>query len=417
MYSECKNDYDTFKKFASEKTFFTKSTSGELNTYALFTELALQICSTSGIVALILKSAIMTSPVNSGLFKWLRKEKGLSEVFFFENSKKIFDIDSREQFCIAFFYPNNRNALNVSFGNTSIGTLSDFSSVELSDNDIELINPETHLLPGLNSNAELSFLKRIYSNNSTFAVEFPNCHFGRLVHLTLHANSIFTEPSETTLPILEGKMIGQYTSSYTTFSTVEADKKYLHKSKSKLSSSTEDLTTQCRYHIDIAAWKQISKNYNEPFSLVWRDLTSSSNSRTMIATIVPHMPSLQSVQLLQCKNNRDLLLILGIFNSKVFDYILRSKLSGIDLTQKIVIQMPIPKRKKFESPICFNGKTDTMQNQIITRVASLLLPLDFNIDIPLSKQNSSKLIDEIDQLVASIYGISDEEYRMIVQSF
>ncbi|WP_400241679.1 Eco57I restriction-modification methylase domain-containing protein [Methanomethylophilus alvi] len=417
LYLEYKKDFEVFKKYALNKGIFTKSTCGELNTYSLFTELSLRICSTSGIVALILKSAIMTSPVNSRLFNWLRKEKNLSEVFFFDNSKKIFDIDSREQFCIAFFYPRVQNTLNVSFGNTSIGQLSGFHSVELSERDIKLINPETCLLPGLNSNAELSFLKRIYSNNSTFAQEFPDCHFGRLVHLTLHANSIFNEPSESTIPILEGKMIGQYTSNYSTFSTVDADKKYLHKSKSNLSSVTEDLTSQCRYHIDISAWKQISKNYNEPYSLVWRDLTSSSNSRTMIATIVRHMPSLQSVQLLQCKNIRDLLLILGIFNSKAFDYILRSKLSGIDLTQKIIIQMPVPKKEKFETSIDFKGKIDSIWNHIIRRVAFLLPTIDFGIDLSSLQPNSAQLIEDIDWLVASTYGITNDEYDAIVQSF
>jgi len=79
--------------------------------------------------------------------------------------------------------------------------------------------------------------------------------------------------------------------------------------------------------------------------------------------------------------------------------------------------MPVPKKEKFESSIDFKGKIDSIWNHIIWRVASLLPTLDFGIDLSSLQPNSAQLIEDIDWLVASTYGITNDEYDAIVQSF
>lgn len=80
------------------------------------------------------------------------------------------------------------------------------------------------------------------------------------------------------------------------------------------------LAPECRYFIDKKFWESFLDRYDQPYSLCWRSLTSPTNQRTMIASIIPSMPTCQSVQLLQTTPVEDLLMILALFNSKVFDF-------------------------------------------------------------------------------------------------
>ena len=105
----------------------------------------------------------------------------------------------------------------------------------------------------------------------------------------------------------------------------------------------QDLQTvpESRFFIRESKWNKVSRNYHAEYSLYWRSLTSSTNRRTTIATILPHMPTSQSIQLLQKRDDYEgLLIILSLFNSVIFDYLVKNKLNGIDLTQTIIIQIP-----------------------------------------------------------------------------
>lgn len=112
---------------------------------------------------------------------------------------------------------------------------------------------------------------------------------------------------------------------------------------------------ECRYFIDKKFWESFLDRYDQPYSLCWRSLTSPTNQRTMIASIIPSMPTCQSVQLLQTTPVEDLLMILALFNSKVFDFFVRLKMGGIDLTQSVVRQIPVPFREAWNSMVTLHG--------------------------------------------------------------
>lgn len=399
------NDYSSFKATILEDGLLKESILGELNTYALFTELSLRLMNNNGVCGLILKSSIMMSPVYSPMFRWFMDSEILSSVFFFNNSNRIFDIDSREQFCVAIFRSCSHH-VGVSFGLTKIDAFDNYDLMDLTRSDILVLNPLTSQIPGLQSNEQLSMLLGIHNRCPLLSEVFPDCHYGRLVHLTSHSDYISTSSNEGNIPILEGKMIGPYTSHYSSFSAVDDEKRYTHKAKSRSSVDIESFEKQCRLFIEKDAWKKITKNYQNEYSLYWRSLTSSTNSRTMIATIDRHMPSCQSVQLLQCDDLNDMFLILGIFNSSTFDNILRMKLCGIDLTQKIIKQMPVPSRDTLSSKIEFKGVSSSIRDHLISRVRHLLKDVvgESSGDIVISTERDETIAD-IDDIVAIAYSI------------
>lgn len=48
-------------------------------------------------------------------------------------------------------------------------------------------------------------------------------------------------------------------------------------------------------------------------------------------------------------------MILALFNSKVFDFFVRLKMGGIDLTQSVVRQIPVPFREAWNSMVTLHG--------------------------------------------------------------
>ena len=358
-YQLLQDDYASVKKEIPKHPLLKVSLVGELNTYAMFAELASRLTEKDGFAAIIVKSALVTSTCYSSCFRHFVNQGSLSEVFLFDNREKLFQIDSREKFCVLFFGGEHAGGIKVHYGLTKQEQILSSVPINVTSEELELINPETGLLPNVADSKEFSFLLRTHRSLSVFAKEFPKCHFGRLVHLTAHAEHISTKSEKTRVPIYEGKFIEQYDNRFSTFAGMSADERYQAKASARRqpgdSFVAPKLAPECRYFIDKKFWESFLDRYDQPYSLCWRSLTSPTNQRTMIASIIPSMPTCQSVQLLQTTPVEDLLMILALFNSKVFDFFVRLKMGGIDLTQSVVRQIPVPFREAWNSMVTLHG--------------------------------------------------------------
>ena len=358
-YQLLQDDYASVKKEIPKHPLLKVSLVGELNTYAMFAELASRLTEKDGFAAIIVKSALVTSTCYSSCFRHFVNQGSLSEVFLFDNREKLFQIDSREKFCVLFFGGEHAGGIKVHYGLTKQEQILSSVPINVTSEELELINPETGLLPNVADSKEFSFLLRTHRSLSVFAKEFPKCHFGRLVHLTAHAEHISTKSEKTRVPIYEGKFIEQYDNRFSTFAGVSADERYQAKASARRQPGDSFVAPkpapECRYFIDKKFWESFLDRYDQPYSLCWRSLTSPTNQRTMIASIIPSMPTCQSVQLLQTTPVEDLLMILALFNSKVFDFFVRLKMGGIDLTQSVVRQIPVPFREAWNSMVTLHG--------------------------------------------------------------
>lgn len=432
-YTKYISQLDASKELIKRSHLFNNSAVGELNTYALFTELASSFVSKKGRVCYIVKSAIVVSPVNKRIFQLLLSE-GLIGCYDFINRKNIFDIDNRERFCVLILGKNDNNYFRYKAGLTQPDELliSD-GELRISEDILNLLNPLTGMLPSVTDSSELRFLIEMHSLHPVLEQEFPDCKFGRLVHFTNHADFIDRELKDDNIPIYEGKFIDLYDGRYSTYEGVDYDKRYSNKASSIVIPEAEKkdstIFPTSRYFIKKDKWESLNKNYKEDYSLMWRSLTSSSNRRTTISTILPHCPASQSVQFLQLENKKSLTILLSLFNSVVFDYMVRLKLNGIDLTQTILKQIAVPSKKRFETQIVFNGVNATFYDHIAYRVALLLsndarmisyssqiMPINYP-NKHHQYENRKEIIAEIDQLIAKVYDINEVTFKRILLSF
>ena len=430
-YQLLQDDYASVKKEIPKHPLLKVSLVGELNTYAMFAELASRLTEKDGFAAIIVKSALVTSTCYSSCFRHFVNQGSLSEVFLFDNREKLFQIDSREKFCVLFFGGEHAGGIKVHYVLTKQEQILSSVPINVTSEELELINPETGLLPNVADSKEFSFLLRTHRSLSVFAKEFPKCHFGRLVHLTAHAEHISTKSEKTRVPIYEGKFIEQYDNRFSTFAGMSADERYQAKASARRqpgdSFVAPKLAPECRYFIDKKFWESFLDRYDQPYSLCWRSLTSPTNQRTMIASIIPSMPTCQSVQLLQTTPVEDLLMILALFNSKVFDFFVRLKMGGIDLTQSVVRQIPVPFREAWNSMVTLHG-VDYTALDAVRALERLLYRNEPDLcglwdGVPEIKnadnyyKTAADVREEIDKIIFQMYGLTSAEEKMVRNSF
>lgn len=422
------DDYTNFRNEAKKHPFISKALNGELNTYVLFTELSLNIIDENGVLTLLVKSAIATSPANKPFFTQITKQKNLASICLFNNSLRIFDIDSRERFCVITCTQKANPSFELIAGATKVEKLHSAERLSLTAKDMSVINPYTQMLPNISKNADVQILLTAHKRLQLFDAVYPECHFGRLVHLTSHAHYIDTVSTDSNVPIYEGKFIERYDARFATFADMPDAQIYSAKAHAKknVSLDGEKPLPECRYFIQKEFWEKLSVNYTEPYMLCWRSLTSPTNARTTLAMLLPTMPTSQSIQFLQTDSVTDLIMMLALFNSKPFDFLVRLKMPGIDLTQSVVRQIPVPSRYAYQRLIQFSNAELPIEGHILERVTAILSREPMlssmlkGVEPPsenVQKKSKPTLEKELDDLFFIAYGFSSPESREIQNAF
>ncbi len=207
------------------------------------------------------------------------------------------------------------------------------------------------------------------------------------------------------------------------------DKKYASKATATKCEEINGIKPlpESRFFVKKELWDKYTTQYDQSFSLCWRSLTSPTNARTTIAMILPSCPTCQSIQMLQTENNTDLIMLLALFNSLPFDYFVRVKMPGIDLTQSVIRQIPVPAKESYEQSVKLNGRMEKLKTHIISCVYYLLENEERLCDLlshfkehvyPLTPKTSAVDVRKmLDYLFACAYQISEQAYEEIVKSF
>ena len=425
-YCEVAEDYALFRSEAAKHPHIRKSLNGELNTYALFAELSLNLLDEAGVATIIVKSALVTTPANKPFFNQIVKNENLSSICLYDNTLRVFSIDSREKFCVFSCTKKKNSTFDLIAGAKKAEDLHVFGRMKIKADDIKAVNPLTLMMPNISRNDDMYVLLGIHKRLPLFENVYPECRFGRLVHLTAHAQQIRTKQAQDNTPIYEGKFIERYDARFATFEGLSDAQKYTEKAQAK-KIPTEygwKAMPESRYFIQNDFWKKISTNYPEPYMLCWRSLTSTTNARTTISMLMPSIPTCQSIQFLQNKNTKDLLIMLALFNSKPFDYLVRLKMPGIDLTQSVIRQIPVPHRDAYRNSLRFDGVTQSIEQHILQRVSAIIhaepmlstLVQESPPDNVRDKTNAV-LEKELDDLLSLVYGLSDTESKTVYASF
>jgi len=456
LFKKAKRKTECDSKFLRASSRYPLSGKGNINTYSIFTEHATKIIRSTGRVGIVVPSGIATDARSAELFRAIIGRRELVSLFDFENRKKIFPIHRSYKFCLLTLTgsdaPSQR--FKVSFFLQDLKDLSNpEKQIELTKEDIELINPNTATCPIFRSKRDAKLIKRIYERfpilinenraDNPWAITARLGPF-HLSHDSVLFNSgntlkqegyvrdgtIFKRIEKRYFPLYEGKMIWIY--SHRLCSTEEGTDgtDNLDKDSFKKSDASSLIDpTYCaspRYWVQEEAVESRLPSGRSWFC-VYRSVTNATNERTAVFAVVPFSAIGNSLNLVFFNDipPTNVAAFVANANSLVFDYITRQKVGGVNLNQFIFKQLP------FLPPSAY---TNELACEIARKVLELsytgwdlqdfakelgYIDRDGDVRPPFAwnKDRRAQLQAELDAIYAYLYGIGREDLDYILDTF
>jgi len=167
-----------------------------------------------------------------------------------------------------------------------------------------------------------------------------------------------------------------------------------------------------------------------PAYLCYKDVTSPTNQRTMIAAMIPRVATANSAPLVLTREDigpRRLACLLANLNSLALDFVARQKVGGVHLNFFIVNQLPVFPPVHYEERCPWHQK-QRLEKWISDRVLKLtctaedMRPLAeaAGLDPPIHRWNPAeriRLLAELDAAFFILYGIDRESVEHILSTF
>lgn len=411
---------------------------GELNTYALFSELTVQSIHRSGRAGLIVPIGIVTDDSTKQFFDAINKDGSLRSVIGMDEIRAWFPAtDDRRSFCLLSL-GCDAGPTQFSFYANKIEDLADARrAFLLSASDIELINPNTRTCPLFRTGADAELTRSIHQRVPVFMNERTGANswgirIMRMVDLG-HNGAQMREASELKelgytrsgarwtsatlgecLPLWEAKMVHHYDHRWSTYDGSDDSR-----DTTKLEKLDSAFTVSPRYWVDkvIVDERLGGVSWDHEWLIGWRDICRANDSRTLIAAAVPRSAATNKFLLLLPSTRPHLCAALvANLSSMVLDFVVRQKIGGASLTNFLMKQLPVL------PPDTYNS---TILDWIVSRVVGLTFTAEdmrpwaedlgyTGAPFPWDEERRAFLRAELDATFAHLYGLTRDELRYIL---
>ncbi len=317
---------------------------GDVNTYALFSELDRNLINGRGRAGIIVPTGIATDDSTKAFFGDLNAQKSLVSLYDFENREAIFPgVHRSYKFCLLTIGTTTKPTRFVFFA-TNTEQLNDEQRVfELSAEEIALINPNTRTSPVFRTKADAELTKKIYRKvpileNERTGINPWNISFGTMFHMSNDSDLFENEAGSNNVPLYEAKMIHQFTHRWATYVEDET-----HDFNGEALQNSEIMVNP-RYWVDSQAVNErLAGRWSKHWLLGFRDIARATDERTAIFSIIPRVAVGHTTPLIFLKEINPILItcFLSAANSFCFDYVVRQKIGGTHLTFGYVKQLPV----------------------------------------------------------------------------
>jgi len=345
---------------------------GDINTYASFAELARCIVAKNGRVGLLVPSGIATDHTTQEFFGELADSKVLSGLYDFENRHGIFpDIDRRFKFSVLLFggaESKSESADFVFFAHRMEDLEDKQRHIALSARDLKLLNPNTRTCPIFRSRRDAELTKAIYrripvlvDRNRKKGGNPWGVKFLRMFDQTNDAELFqsaeqlkadrfkrdgarWKKGKKLFLPLYEAKMIQAY--DHRAASVVVKDSNWMRQGQTEatilVQHQNPEFAPEPRWWVNEAEVLRTAGGVRQRCFLGFKDITSPTNERTMIAAAIPWSAVTNHFPLILTEQDARLnMCLLANLNAFVLDYAARQKIGGVTLNFFIVEQLPI----------------------------------------------------------------------------
>lgn len=321
-----------------------------------FVDRMLRLVATEGAAGLVVPSVFYNGDGWVGIRRYLLEQASIERFYGFENRQKIFPIDSRYKFVnlVARKARESAGAFTVAFMRHDVAELESRDAkpweVRITRNEIARLSPDTLAFLEYRSPRDQEIVRKMYAGRPTLGGEGPGSWGTRLftdlahelIYNSARDKDLFTDPKTGRLwsptlvlgseppdtgeaiermrehgfwPVFEGKHIDQFLVG----------------------------VKPIRWWLSV---EQATEKYGrapraEP-TLVFRETASNTNERTCIAAVLPPCCAASHKLTGMLVNQVEPTAALMVLNSFCFDYALRLRTAGTNVSFTYILPMPIP---------------------------------------------------------------------------
>lgn len=435
------------------------STAKNVNSYAVFLELAMAITATNGTCGMISQSGLATDEIMKDLFQYLLRSKRLRSLFDFENRERLFQaIDSRMKFCVVTVGGRGRlheNSDFVFFATSVEHILEPDRHFSLRVDDISLLNPNSGTCPIFrfrrDANLSLAIYKRVpvFVSEGASAVNPWGVSIRRMFDMAydshLFKNRLDISPDSDQplgipnlmhgavcwLRLYEAKLMHHYDHRFASFSEY-ASLEDNAKNTSDADKSDPWFFVSPRYWVSNADYqkKMAGSGWDHDWLIVSRQITNTTNERTAIFAVMPKAGVGHSCYTLSFEGitPTQLLCFISNVNSFCFDWAARQKVAGTNFSVFIMKQLPVLNPSIYGSPSGWCHQTTDLGSWLAPRAIELsytawdleTLGVDCGYLGPPFRWDDERrfpLRCELDAAYFHLYGIERDDVAYIMDTF
>lgn len=437
---------------------YPRLSGGDINLYSLFVERAHRLVKPEGFVGLVTPSGIASDKSASGFFSHIAGENRLAHFYDFENKKVFFpDIDSRFKFAVYVAGGEKRRfkKATMAFYLHNVEELEEKDRIfQMTSTDFKRVNPNTGTAPIFRTRRDAEITRRIYENFPILRQHGKDpvwpVKYVRMFDMTNDSHLFKTREElerdgyypvegnrlkkgkEEYLPLYVGKMIHHYDHRA---ASVEVNAENLKVAGSSLFTTLKQHRDPA-FGVEPQYWvseKDLRHPKDMKWTLVFRDITNSTNERTFIATILPRygannklpvfVPVSEEKSTVE-EYKKAIPLFCANLNAFAFDFVVRQKVHSTTLNLYIVEQLPVIPPEKFEARIGKVRIADLIRDHVLrlTYTAHDMKPFAMDLDysgkpFKWDEEERRHLRARLDALFFLLYDIDKDDAAYIMGTF
>ncbi len=382
---------------------------GDVNTYTVFAELMRRVVSHTGCIGVVVPSGIATDDTTKYFFQDIVETRSLVSLYDFENREGLFPaVDSRMKFCLLTLRapdslpPSSLTHSDFVFFAHAVEDLRDPErSFTLTHEDIVLLNPNTRTCPIFRSIHDAELTKAIYRRvpvlireaQGNLPEENPwKIKFGTMFHMSndshlfrtreqLEQNggllicNVFHKGGEKYLPLYEAKMATLC--DHRSARVIRSDTAAIRQAQPEYLSSEEhesaDIYATPLYWVKQSAVRESTPEFwQRRWTPGWRRVTATTNERSFLQTMFPDAAFGDSIFLMYTgEAATSAPVMLSGLATFVFDYVVRQKVGGLNLSFFLVAQLPVHLPNLFLQPCPWHTHSCSLQDWLLPRILEL----------------------------------------------
>lgn len=410
--------YSQYRYFRDGPNYSLQS--GKIDTYKVFTERAFNLLCEGGLFSIVLPSGIYTDYTSQGLRELLFDHTRIVGLYSFENRETVFPIHRSFKFTLLTTQRGREgNGFPAFFMKHHLSELSDLNkAVWVPLRLVERFSPDSHSVMEFQDQEEIDLVGKLYDDHPLVGEELStiwNSQLGREFNMT-DDSYLFNEEGNG-VPLYEGKMIWQFDPYY-------ASPRYwiIEEAGREARLKDEDYGQELPY---------------QDHRIGYRDTASATNERTFIAAVLPKnvfcnnkIPNVVSTI-----SYGTMLYIVAMFNSFCMDFLIRMKVSTT-LNMFYIEQLPMPRLNSgnpYFDAIVYRATRLNCTSEDFAELWQEVIGTEWPSE-PGSLSDEDRRVwgygspttaplgrkalrDELDALVAHLYGLTREEFDYILGTF